>query len=371
MTLGLDGCATPGAIVRLALAAMGTRFELVLVGPREPELLAAGEAALEEIKWWHNRLSRFERDSDVAFIAREAHLRTASNPIALDPDLLDLLAMCEQARSRCGGVFDVRLGDAMDRWIAGESLPREHAARPMAEIVLDPIRRAIHATGGVPLRLDLGGVAKGFALDRAVEVLRSAGINNAIIHAGTSSIIAIGPGQGGNGWKVRLDGGAERADGSATEDSLNDASSEAASLDVTLHDEAMSVSSPSGRTVASPDGTITPSGHILDPRSGLPAPMGRTVAVLSPLSPTSPTAAANCEIWSTSLIVAPNLLTQLPSLMTAIIRDQSDSDWSVHAAAESGPQRSRARSFPCSVQTLSTLACPTHSAADFAALETL
>lgn len=353
--------------MRLALAAMGTRFELVLVGAgagtRQPDLLAAGEAAISEIQWWHKRLSRFERDSDVSFIAREAHLRTPSNPISLDPDFFDLLVMCEEARVRSGGAFDVRVGAEMDRWIAGEPQRGPSTRETMPEFVLDPQRRTLHAPGGVPLHLDLGGVAKGFALDRAAAILIEAGIDNALIHAGTSSIIAIGPGQGGDGWKVRIDPG--REDTAADAEDGEKAARAEAPLDVTLRDQAVSVTSPRGRTVQCSGESHATLGHILDPRSGLAAPLGRTVVALSPLaSPlaSSSTAAAACEIWSTTLVVAPELLDQLPASMSAFFHDcadstdHTDSEWRMHP-----PQRSDL--------SRSTPARSTRSAAHLAAME--
>jgi thiamine biosynthesis lipoprotein len=345
---------------------MGTRFELVLVGTgagtRQPDLLAAGEAAISEIEWWHKRLSRFERDSDVSFIAREAHLRTPSNPISLDPDFFDLLVMCDEARVRSGGAFDVRVGAEMDRWIAGEPQRGPSTRETMPEFVLDPQRRTLHAPGGVPLRLDLGGVAKGFALDRAAAILIEAGIDNALIHAGTSSIIAIGPGPEGNGWKVRIDPGSESA--AADADHGEKAARAESPLDVKLRDQAVSVSSPRGRTVQSSDESHATRGHILDPRAGTAAPLGRSVVALSPLaSPlaSSSTAAAACEIWSTTLVVAPELLDQLPASMSAFLHyrmDHANPEWRVHP-----PQRSDL--------SRSTPARSTRSAAHLAAMEIL
>ena len=67
--------------LRLAVGAMGTRFELVLLAGRG-DLRAAGEAAIDEIETWHRRLSRFAPDSLVSHINREA----ARAPVRLDRD---------------------------------------------------------------------------------------------------------------------------------------------------------------------------------------------------------------------------------------------------------------------------------------------
>ena len=300
MTLAQDGGVTPGAIVRLALAAMGTRFELVLLGDDEARLRAAGEAALDEVAWWHRRLSRFERDSDVSFIAREAHLRDPSNPLTLDPDLFDLLLRCERARGETRGAFDVRLGGAMDAWIGGG---RPAPPSEIPEMVLDPVGRTLGVRSGAALRLDLGGVAKGFALDGAAATLVESGVRNALLHAGTSSVIAIGDGPAGGGWKVRIDG----RDGGVP-------------FDVCLRSRAMSISSSAGRTAEGGGG------HILDPREGRSVPLGTTVAILADHGPG---AAVECEIWSTALAVDPRLLDDVPSTMTTIVRRAAAHEWSV------------------------------------------
>jgi FAD:protein FMN transferase len=124
---------------------------------------------------------------------------------------------------------------------------------------------------GPGTRIDLGGIAKGHALDQAGALLRSHGVTSALLHGGTSSVVAIGaPGAPGgpDGWRVALGPGP----GAAT---------------VTLRDEALSVSA------ASPPGNA---GHIVDPRTGRGVEEARRAAVVGP-------SARLADAWSTAATV--------------------------------------------------------------------
>lgn len=85
--------------VRLALEAMGTRFELVMYGPDPMHLRAAGEEALAEIERLHRQLSRFDRGSDISWINAHA----ADAPVVVEPRLFDLLDRCRRLSIATGG----------------------------------------------------------------------------------------------------------------------------------------------------------------------------------------------------------------------------------------------------------------------------
>lgn len=154
-----------------ATNALGTRAELVIDAPESPSLRAVAEAAIHEIHLWHDRLSRFQTDSFLSHINRNA----AAHPVALDEDLYALLALCDRVNRESRGAFDpTRAG------LWASSVELAGATRTLRFTRPD-------------IELDLGGVAKGFALDRAAEVLRDHGVESALLHAGTSGVIAIGP----------------------------------------------------------------------------------------------------------------------------------------------------------------------------------
>lgn len=261
-----------------ATHAMGTRFELVLPDGSARDaanLRAIGEEALREIELWHARLSRFEPGSLIAGLNRE---RTAR----LDSDTFALLELCESVRIHSGGAFDIAIGREMERLgfhPAAADLDGCHGRldRPCGEpgadsIRLDPATRTISLAPDASL--DLGAVAKGFALDRAAAILRENGITNALLHGGTSSVVALGmPADEPRGWPIAI-----RSDDDP--------------LTVHLRDQSLGVSAPRGRRSETYS-------HILDPLTGLPAESGvDTAAAIGPLG-----AAALCDAWSTALVV--------------------------------------------------------------------
>lgn len=281
-------------IVQLAAFAMGTRIECALQGDREDVLRAAGEEALDEIKRWESLLSAFRTDSIISRINAEAFER----PVRVDTQTFALLALCEEVWRLSEGAFDPTIGPLMRAWgfraeSAAVSQPelqaRLAAARALVgfdKLVLDPERSTIRVLApGVTL--DLGAVGKGFALDRAGEVLRDCLSQTspphdppaALLHAGTSSVLAIGAPAATAGFRVAL---------------ANPPPQTGTWAEITLRDSALGVSAPHGRTQHDAQGHAV--GHVLDPRSGEPTRAARCVAVVGP-------SAALCDAWSTAALV--------------------------------------------------------------------
>jgi thiamine biosynthesis lipoprotein len=270
-------------VLRLATAALGTRVEIAIVAGAG-DWRAAGEAALEEIETWHARLSRFSSDSLVSHLARTAHRA----PVRLDADTVALFADALAVWHASGGAFDITLprtpaqtgatpaaparGPGPPGLAAAVAAPGADARAPcgMAAIDLDEGRWTLRLrqTG---LTLDLGGIAKGHALDCAARTLREAGITAALLNGGTSSVVALGAPPGEAGWRVALGPGGRHGV-------------------VTLAEAALGVSDPSSQA------TAAAAGHILDPRTREPVAARRLAAVTGP-------SARLADAWSTALAV--------------------------------------------------------------------
>ena len=259
---------------------MGTRFELALPGNGRPrrDLRAAGEAALDEIAEWDRRLSAFRRDSLLSFLMREA----VDRPVPIDRDTFGLLAMCVDTWRRSGGLFDIAVGGAMRAWgfrdgngtTPASMVEAVGANHSSADVLLDPERCTVRlARPGI--HLDLGGVAKGHAIDRAAAVLRDAGIEHALLHGGTSAVAALGAPDQGDAWSIAI----AVPDGAAPP------------VRVALRDASLAVSAPHGRMVGG-------HGHIIDPRTASPAACAMVAVVLG-------RSARDCDAWSKPLIIDP------------------------------------------------------------------
>lgn len=304
-------------IVRLAIAAMGTRFELVLIARDEPHARAVGELALEEIRLAHERLSAFAPASLVRAINRAA----GASAVTVDPATYELLEVAAEAHWASGGAFDITLGPLMRAWgFRGEAGSPEEVARARAVCGMDLLRldrstrRVALAAAGA--QLDLGAIAKGHALDLASAVLRQHGIEVALLHAGTSTTLAMGAPPGQPGWRIALADRGERLEGGPV---------------VTLRDQALSVSSPSGREIEV-GGEVR--AHVLDPRTGSPAQGARYAAAVFPArsgaGPDGCHACARADAWSTALLVCADRPAGAPAELSSLILPASAGGW--HAA---------------------------------------
>lgn len=271
--------------IALSIHAMATRFELLLHGENSVRLRAAGEEALGEIARLHKQLSFYDPSSEISFINRES----ARGPVKIDPRLFRMLSECASLSQLTRGSFDITIGPLVTVWrVAGESgrLPSDSeidSARQRVGtqlIELDEELCTVRFTRpGV--EIDLGAYAKGYAIDRAVGLLREAGVTSALLHGGTSSVFAIGVPPEQSAWRVALQ---------------EPLSIQSKPIYVDLRDTALSVSAVHGRSFVF-EGRMY--GHVIDPNRGEPVSGAVAAAAIGP----SP---AVCEALSTALLVGSN-----------------------------------------------------------------
>ncbi|HUF09005.1 MAG TPA: FAD:protein FMN transferase [Rhodothermales bacterium] len=263
---------------------MGTRFELALYGGDTVRLRAAGEEAVAQILRLHRELTAFRAESQVGRINGGA----STGPVRVSAELFSLLVNVRRLSELTDGAFDVTVGPLLEAWgFRGErkGFPDERTiAEALARVgfqhvLLNAGERSV-SFGRPGMRLDLGGVGKGYALDVAIDVLRSAGVTCALIHGGTSTVRAIGLNPEGKSWKI----GVRRPFAGAGEDLLEV---------VALEDNAMSVSAVSGRFFEV-GGDVY--GHVIDPRTGYPTGDADLAVVFAP-------SAMEADAMSTGLLV--------------------------------------------------------------------
>lgn len=240
---------------------MGTRWEVLLPGTHHARLQAAAEECLDEVERLDAQLSAFRWESELSGI----NARAGGEPVRVEPRLFQFLLRAKELSHATGGAFDPTVRPLLRSWgfVGGEGRfphPEEVAAArkltgaPMLD--LDPEAYTLRfAQPG--MELDLGAIGKGYAVDRAIDVLRDAGVDRALLHAGTSTVYGLGASQdgepGSSAWPIAL------------RDPTRDA--ESPLKRISLRDRALSVSAPHGKSFRH-EGRVL--GHVLDPRSGEP-----------------------------------------------------------------------------------------------------
>ena len=135
--------------------------------------------------------------------------------------------------------------------------------------------------------LDLGAIGKGYAIERAAELLREAGVTSALLHGGTSTVYGLGKSPEGQSWQVALEHPRGRTQSPAQR------TAEPLAI-VPLENEAVSVSAVWGRSFEAGGQTF---GHVIDPRSGQPVSSSLLAAVVLP-------SAVETDALSTALLTA-------------------------------------------------------------------
>lgn len=171
-------CSKSDAAIRRARPLLGTIVEISASGLPEPRLQAAVRLAFAAIEKVQRLMSYHDPDSDVSRLNREAGRR----PVRVHAWTRTVLRRSLQLHAATNGIFDIAVGPILERggWLpAGGSGSGDTGNT--ADVVL---RKDGRVRFRRPVRIDLGGIAKGFAVDKAVEVLRRHGVVSAVVNAG-------------------------------------------------------------------------------------------------------------------------------------------------------------------------------------------
>jgi thiamine biosynthesis lipoprotein len=164
--------------------AMATTFKVTLVHDDPVYARQAGATLLGELDRIEGRLSRFIESSDISRINRLAGGRQT----VVHLDAFDCLSIALEVQRETGGAFDAAYG-SRGPWSPEPRLnldAENHSVRVLADGV----------------RLDLGGIGKGFTLDRMAAILADWEISAALLAASTSTVLAVGSPPGEDGWPI-------------------------------------------------------------------------------------------------------------------------------------------------------------------------
>jgi FAD:protein FMN transferase len=279
--LGASSPDTKTPLVHKTKYAMGTVYEIAAFDESPDHASAAIDKAFAEIVRLDSMLSNYKPDSELSRLNREGHFHAVKVPT----DLYRVIEESDKYSRLSGGKYDITVAPLVDMWKAalrgGRVVSQAEQQKLRACVgyekieLIPPDMVEFHSPC---MRIDVGSIGKGYAVDRAVEVLRANGIKNALVDAGQSSIYGMGAPPGQSAWVVHLRDPSNRVDPT-----------------VMLSENSVSTAE---QTEPSLLGNET-AGHIIDPDTGKPLETRYALSVVVK------TGTASDALSTTLLLVGP------------------------------------------------------------------
>ena len=187
---------------------MGLPFRIVVYARDKPTAEAAARAAFDRIKQLNDILSDYEDDSELSRLSRSAG---SGQAVKVSDELWWVLKRAQKLAQRTDGAFDVTVGPVVSLWRKArreKKLPEPARLAQALQAVgykklrLDSRRQTVQLLAP-RMRLDLGAIAKGYAADEALKVLRRRGITRALV-AGGGDMAMGDPPPGTKGWRIEI-----------------------------------------------------------------------------------------------------------------------------------------------------------------------
>ncbi|MBA3442394.1 MAG: FAD:protein FMN transferase [Pyrinomonadaceae bacterium] len=246
---------------------MGCAYTIVAYDDDAERLPRIVSAAFDEVDRIDRLMSHYKPDSPLSRLNREG----AKGPVKVEPELFDFIEECLRYSRESEGAFDITVGPLMKAWGFFRGEGRVPGATEISElrnrvgykhIISNANERTIEFDRpGV--ELDLGGIAKGYAVDRVVNLLRQHKIVAALVSAGGSTLYGLGAPPGSKGWEVKIQ---------------NPVDANKIALTVSLKNQSLSVSG-GGEKFFEIEGVRY--SHIMDPHTGRPVQNMLSVTVLT------------------------------------------------------------------------------------------
>ncbi len=259
---------TDPPIHRLSTKLMGTLCEIQVCHSDAALAQQAIRRAFEEMERVERLLSNHDPASELSALNRGA----SRSPFRVSDELFNFVLQCRALHEATGNAFDPTVGPLVRAWGFLTSHPGKPADKDIAAAkaasgfdkvqVNEAARTIFYAAPG--MEIDSGGIGKGYAVDRAVQVLSEAGIDKALVSAGGSTLYALGSPPGRPGWRIAIKNPADWQQPLAL---------------VNLCGSSLSTSGVSEKSVQ--DGSRRYS-HIFDPRTGEPVEGMCQVTVIAP-----------------------------------------------------------------------------------------
>jgi thiamine biosynthesis lipoprotein len=186
---------------------MWTRFQVTLYASDESTAKRAARAVFRRIDELNGIMSDYDPSSELMKLCKKA----GGPPVRVSADLFFVLSRAQRVAQLSDGAFDVTVGPIVRLWRQARRTKQLPDAKKLAaaralvgytKVKLDRKKRTVQLTTK-DMRLDLGGIAKGYAADAALEVLKKYGITRALVAAGGDIAAGDAP-PDSRGWKVGI-----------------------------------------------------------------------------------------------------------------------------------------------------------------------
>lgn len=252
---------------------MGVEARIVLYAPDTLTAQTSARAAFQRIADLDSILSDYRTDSELRRVSDSASFRA----VPVGDDLFEILRTADSLHRETEGAFDLASGRVVQLWRQARRtgvLPTDDELREALSrsgwqhVVLDTAARTVRFTRE-GIRLDAGGIGKGYAADEALEQLRAHGVPRAMVSIGGDIVTADAP-PGADGWVIAL-----------------------ADSTITLTNTAVSTSGDAEQSVEIEGVRYS---HVADPRTGIGLTSGVTVTIRAPRG-------RDADAWATAAAV--------------------------------------------------------------------
>jgi len=309
---------------------MGVPVRVALYASSEPAAREAAAAAFARIRTLDAIMSDYRPDSELNALSAAG----GGDWMPVSAELFDVLARARELADATDGAFDPTVGPLVALWREARDTGRLPDDARLAEarartgwqkLELDSARRAVRLA--VPdMRLDLGGIAKGFILDEALAALRARGVTRALLEAGGDIVVGAAP-PGERGWVIDVgEAGGELADRARA-----------------LTHAAIATSGADAQVVEI-DGVRY--SHVVDPATGLGLTHARVARVIAPDGATADALATALgvagPIRGLAIMAAfPDVIVALTALPAPPLLPHTQRSWPPHDATSSRSARRR------------------------------
>ncbi len=187
---------------------MGVQVKIILYAASEQKALSAARAAFRRVAEIDAMMTDYRPDSELMELCEKA----VDRPIEVSDELFAVLWRAQEVAERSNGAFDVTVGNLVQLWRRARKtkvFPSETeltaalALTGWRKMTLNPAKQTVQLRLA-GMRLDVGGIAKGYACDRALEVLQHHGIRSGLVSAGGDIVAGDAP-PNEAGWRIEIE----------------------------------------------------------------------------------------------------------------------------------------------------------------------